>query len=159
MNELAKLLREAAGEIRVFHGDRSAFADRLSAAAASLDAQEPAQRKWSALLVGTDTGLIGSAGTTWEGHPDHYERVTLSEFRHPPTSAVLEWIPVWERMPEELKYTHVLITLDNGDRRWVAADRYDGYSKSWENHYDPSGTVSVTHWMPLPAPAQQQGGD
>jgi len=72
--------------------------------------------------------------------------------------AVPEWIPVWERMPEELKYTHALITLDNGDNQWVVADRYDGYSKSWENHYDPSGKVCVTHWMPLPA-APQGGGE
>lgn len=67
-------------------------------------------------------------------------------------SKVLKWISVLDRLPDDLKYTHALVTLDNGDNQWVAADRYDGYSKSWENHYDPSGTVCVTHWMPLPAP-------
>jgi len=96
----------------------------------------------------------GDDGRMFPEGDDAYVDIPL--YRHPP-SAVPEWIPVWERMPEELKYTHALITLDNGDNQWVVADRYDGYSKSWENHYDPSGTVCVTHWMPLPA--APQGGD
>ena len=101
-DSIAQLLREAAGEIRVFHGDRSAFADRLSAAAASLGAQEPveywvlydatAEKKYIKKSAGDgslaffDTEAEAKRAQRRHGPGVEYKRIEY--YRHPPTSAV-----------------------------------------------------------------------
>ena len=53
-------------------------------------------------------------------------------------------------LPEKNKYTDVIVALTNGDMEWVAADRYDGYSETFENNHCKSGVVKVYKWMKLP---------
>lgn len=36
-------------------------------------------RRWSAIMVGEDHGLISVLGETFEGSPDHYERIIVED--------------------------------------------------------------------------------
>jgi hypothetical protein len=59
-----------------------------------------------------------------------------------------EWISVKDRLPDEGMY--IMFDSDIGDES-ICAVRFTG--KVWRHLKEwVSGTVMVTHWMPLPAP-------
>ena len=69
------------------------------------------------------------------------------QFQYMPPPA---WIPVTERLPEEIGNYLVAINCPRGKwveicacdgRDWVSVDEYAEYATKW-----------VTHWMPLPTP-------
>ena len=35
------------------------------------------QRRWSLLMTGENSGLVGPSGSAWNAHPLHYERVEV----------------------------------------------------------------------------------
>ena len=60
-----------------------------------------------------------------------------------------KWIPVSERLPEELK--NVLAYTDVGS--FVETAHWTGYR--WEKTWDFEDLYGVTHWMPLPEPPKE----
>ena len=81
-------------------------------------------------------------------------------------SRVLEWIPVSERLPEW--YVWVLCYNENLDhqdrthhnmrffqaRKVETGDGNDGWR--WNTNLTDVIEIGVTHWMPLPAPPEQE---
>lgn len=67
------------------------------------------------------------------------------------------WISVLERVPPSGKRIagglsdDVLVSVecDNGVK-FVAVDKYDTHTHSWETHGGDLDGRRVTHWMPLP---------
>ena len=60
------------------------------------------------------------------------------------------WIPVSERMPDQ--YVEVIVCTDAGSRYIAAINR----QMSWDDGDFSDDIQDVTHWMPLPAPPQQE---
>lgn len=64
----------------------------------------------------------------------------------------MEWNKVEDAMPDTGKYTDVLIAITNGEREWVVADRYDGYSCTFEDNYYPDHIEArVYKWRIFPS--------
>lgn len=57
-----------------------------------------------------------------------------------------QWIPVFERLPEN--DTAVIVATDNG-MVFQCLYAYDGWDL-WDGY-----TVNITHWMPLPEPPKE----
>lgn len=67
----------------------------------------------------------------------------------PTIDAVPQWIPVTERLPEEIIcFLYVLVTTTYGT---VSAATYDSTTKQF---YDEKEILSVVAWMPMPKPYQ-----
>ena len=60
--------------------------------------------------------------------------------------AVQRWIPVTERLPEN---SNAVLCITRKGNPFVG--RYD---HKW-NHWAVSGSVTITHWMPLPEPPKE----
>ena len=77
--------------------------------------------------------------------------------------AEMKWIPVTERLPEELpenkgkKVIDCIVAHDpygNGKlKSQFGQRRWDKYSNSW--YWAKIGGCTVTHWMPLPEPPKE----
>ena len=74
--------------------------------------------------------------------------------------SIPRWIPVTERLPErpeyyphcEIRKCYFLVALESGA---VMSKFYDFDKNRWETPtYSP-----VTHWMPLPEPPEEGGGE
>lgn len=65
---------------------------------------------------------------------------------------VPRWIPVTERLPEE--YEYVLCRTDYGME--VGYHRDEWGQDEWTTGKLGSGTIDVTHWMPLPEPQESE---
>lgn len=69
--------------------------------------------------------------------------------------AVREWIPVSERLPENMD-DRVLVLLPTKSydypigNQHIDTDRYRGEYRKWVRYGD-----KVTHWMPLPEPPKE----
>jgi hypothetical protein len=63
--------------------------------------------------------------------------------------ATPKWIPVTERLPEELRRVLAYVKEDGYDRYAFAVYEYE---KWWDCFY--IHPVNVTHWMPLPEPPE-----
>ena len=69
-----------------------------------------------------------------------------------------DWIAVEERLPEDGNSALVFIPQWEDYLRYqVAWIDYDERPPSWVNHGDD--LQGVTHWMPLPAPAENAKGE
>jgi len=113
-------------------------------------------RVWSAWQVGTMTeDDFTPAGETELA--DEIATAVAEIYTHPASSD--EWIKCSERLPPEAD--HYLVALsDPEDVGWVT-------DKAWTAFYNKCGEWDcceavedgqpVTHWMPLPAPPQEQG--
>ncbi len=68
--------------------------------------------------------------------------------------AAPEWISVKDRLPDEK--ADVVVVIQNGYGYWfrVAYREQSWWVSSGRRIYD-----SVTHWMPLPEPPKQNGGE
>lgn len=60
----------------------------------------------------------------------------------------MKWIPVTERLPEDDR--SVLVTCGRYYKSFIA--RYNHTWKKWR----VSGTLHITHWMPLPLPPKEE---
>ena len=58
------------------------------------------------------------------------------------------WIPVTERLPEEDED----VLCFTGEDMKVGYHRDEWGQDEWTTGYFGSGTINVTHWMPLPIP-------
>ena len=67
-----------------------------------------------------------------------------------------DWIYVEDDLPPTKEYTRCLVSITSDERTWVAADRYDGYSHTFEQSYSPTDRIRVYAWMPHPAPAESK---
>lgn len=62
-----------------------------------------------------------------------------------------KWIPVTERLPEE---DAIVILTDHID---VGTGWFNG--KGWRTPFADIDEYRITHWMPLPEPPKEGGGD
>ena len=62
---------------------------------------------------------------------------------------IQRWIPVTERLPEELK---PVLTL-NEEGYFSECGRWTG--RRWETTWEFEDLTGVTHWMPLPEPPKE----
>jgi len=83
-------------------------------------------------------------------YPEDYDRVAddCPLIEVPPHG----WIPVTERLPEE--YEYVLCKTDYGME--VGYHRDEWGQDEWTTGELGSGTIDVTHWMPLPQPSEKE---
>lgn len=67
------------------------------------------------------------------------------------------WISVSERLPE---HCVTVLSYDGRHYRNVKTDSYDHCFECWLSDMDNVlGTNTVTHWMPLPEPPQEEHND
>jgi hypothetical protein len=53
--------------------------------------------------------------------------------------------------PPDNECTEVIVAVTNDEYQWVTYDRYDGYSKTFENNYCPQDSYRIYKWRLLPA--------
>ena len=120
----------------------------------------PASRQAVSVPEETLTAIHDTLRLVWSRELSADDGLDEIEILIPPTKAD-EWIKCSERLPSEAD--HYLVALsDPEDVGWVT-------DKAWTAFYNKCGECPeiaveivedgqpVTHWMPLPAPPQEQG--
>lgn len=72
-----------------------------------------------------------------------------------------EWISVKDRLPDDYVPVLVYVKHIDGKRTVVLVDHIISYTngcKTWAE-IDKTWKYSATHWMPLPEPPKEGGGD
>lgn len=65
-----------------------------------------------------------------------------------------EWVSIDERLPAIDQY--VLVARSRCVHVGVYTSSYEGNPLHWETDGEGFAIVDVTHWMPLPAPPEQE---
>lgn len=113
-----------------------------------------------------------------EGKPAPYSAICIKDkmreaWQAAKAQVVPQWIPVSERMPDK-NYGYFLVTRKHWnewrpqvcysfyikDRDMAKKEHANGYSRRYQGkdsiHFECSrGGFIITHWMPLPAPPEQ----
>ena len=72
-----------------------------------------------------------------------------------------EWISVEERLPEPFEVVLIHADTEGEDRHYITIGQFCDTTGSWEDFvsvdFEFNEYENVTHWMPLPAPPEEEG--
>ena len=76
----------------------------------------------------------------------------MSELDDAPVMCGSRWYHTKKgELPPKNKYTDTIVLVSNGEMEWITADKFDGYSGTFEDNYCPKNSVRVVKWCLLPS--------